>query len=145
MVWMDCAPSTPPARCSTATCCLGIRGLLQSWNFPFCTVNAERLIVKGSIFSSKPWKPCRGSAFRKLFFPTKRTLHYELIIKKLKPNVLHAFLSTQTVHMKPAIFRTGFSKIQHLSEKEKWSNKGCILDASNKRGEQKLLGCRWQA
>lgn len=43
-------------------------------------------------------------------FPTKRTLHYELIIKKLKPNVLHGFLSAQTVHTKPVIFRTDLSE-----------------------------------
>lgn len=64
-------PAPLPACCSIATCFSGIRGLWQSWNFPFCPVNAERLIVKRSIFSSKPWKPCRGSAFRKLFFPHK--------------------------------------------------------------------------
>lgn len=74
-----------------------------------------------------------------IFFPTKRTLHYELIIKKLKPNALRAFLSTQTVLTKPAIFRTDFSEIQHLSEKEE-SNKGCILDVSSKRGEQQQRG-----
>lgn len=73
-----------------------------------------------------------------VFSPPKRTLHYELIIKKLKPNVLHGFPSTQTVHTKPAIFSADFSKIQHLSEKEKWSNKGCILDMSDKRREQQL-------
>lgn len=60
-----------PACCSIATCFPGIRGLWQSWNFPFCTMNAERLIVKPWIFSFKPWKPCRGSAFRKLFFSHK--------------------------------------------------------------------------
>lgn len=53
-----------------------------------------------------------------VLFPAKRTLHYELMIKKLKPNVLRGFLSTQTVHTKPAIFSADFSKIQHLSEKE---------------------------
>lgn len=80
-------------------------------------------------------------SLRKLFFfPAKRTLHYELMIKKLKPNVLRGFLSTQTVHTKPAIFSADFSKVQYLSEKEEWSNKGCILDISNKRGEQQLWG-----
>jgi len=75
-----------------------------------------------------------------IFFPTKRTLYYELIIKKLKPNALRAFLSTQTVLTKPAIFRTDFSEIQHPSEKEKESNKGCILYVSIKRGERQQWG-----
>lgn len=72
------------------------------------------------------------------FYTAKTTLHYELIIKKLGPNVHHGLLSNHNVHINPAIFRTDFSK--HLSEKEKSSYRGCIWDTSNKKGKKQLLG-----
>lgn len=61
-----------------------------------------------------------------IFFSAKRALHYELIIKKLGPNVHRGLLSDHNVHINPEIFRTGFSKIQHLNEKEKSGYRGCI-------------------
>lgn len=136
-----------PACCSVAACFSGIRGLWQSWNFPFYTVNAERLIVQWSIFSSsKPWKPRREpwKPSGNYFFTAKRALHYELIIKKLEPNVYCGLLSDHNVYINPAIFRTDFSRIQHLNENEKSSYRGCIWDTSNKKGGKKAAvgdGC----
>lgn len=75
-----------------------------------------------------------------IFFTTKRALHYELIIKKLGPNVHRGLLWNHNVHINPAIFRTDFSKIQHLSEKEKSSYRGCVWDMSTKKRKKQLLG-----
>lgn len=52
-----------------------------------------------------------GNLQETIFFTTKRALHYELIIKKLGPNLHHGLLSRDNVHINPAIFRTDFSKI----------------------------------
>lgn len=82
----------------------------------------------------------RGNLQETIFFTTKRALHYELIIEKLGPNLHHGLLSNDNVHINPAIFRTDFSKIQHLSEKEMSSYRGCIWDMSNKREKKQLLG-----